>query len=77
MGVFWSPAEEPGAEPSAESGTSTTRCGGPSSWCAPTVLLVVCSLAIAVAAGPIYAFSERTAADLLDPAALHRRGAGR
>jgi multicomponent Na+:H+ antiporter subunit D len=34
---------------------------------APTALLVVCSLPIAVAAGPIYAFSERTATDLLDP----------
>jgi multicomponent Na+:H+ antiporter subunit D len=34
---------------------------------APAVLLVVCSLAIAVAAGPLFALSERTAADLLHP----------
>jgi multicomponent Na+:H+ antiporter subunit D len=33
---------------------------------APTVVIVTCSLAIAVAAGPIYAFSERTGRDLLD-----------
>ena len=33
---------------------------------APTAALVACSLAIAAAAGPIYALSERTAQDLLD-----------
>ena len=33
----------------------------------PTVALVVCSLAIAAAAGPLFALSERTAADVLDP----------
>ena len=32
---------------------------------APTAALVVCSLAVAAAAGPIYALSERTARDLL------------
>jgi multicomponent Na+:H+ antiporter subunit D len=33
---------------------------------ASTAALVAVSLAVAVAAGPIYAFSERTADDLLD-----------
>jgi hypothetical protein len=33
---------------------------------APTCALVVCSLAIAAAAGPIYAFCERTGRDLID-----------
>ena len=32
----------------------------------PTAVLVLCSLAIAAAAGPIYSFCERTARDLLD-----------
>ena len=32
----------------------------------PTAALVVCSLAVAAAAGPIYSLSERTARDLLD-----------
>jgi len=30
-------------------------------------VLVAVSLAVAAAAGPLYAFSERTAAELLDP----------
>jgi len=33
---------------------------------APTAALVACSLAIAIAAGPLYSLSERTARDLLD-----------
>jgi formate hydrogenlyase subunit 3/multisubunit Na+/H+ antiporter MnhD subunit len=33
----------------------------------PAALLVVCSLAIAVAAGPLFSLSQRTAADLLHP----------
>lgn len=65
MGVFWNPAEEPGAQPSTE---TTTRFGGPPLMVAPAVLLVGCSLAIAIAAGPLFALSERTAADLLHPA---------
>ena len=44
-----------------------------SSWSLPTAALVACSLAVAAAAGPIYALSERTARDLLDRDALHRR----
>jgi multicomponent Na+:H+ antiporter subunit D len=33
----------------------------------PTVSLAVLSLAIALAAGPLYRLSERAATDLLDP----------
>jgi multicomponent Na+:H+ antiporter subunit D len=62
MGAFWSPAEAPPARhPSA-----TNRSGGPALMVVPTAVLLACSLAVAVAAGPIYAFSQRTARDLLD-----------
>jgi multicomponent Na+:H+ antiporter subunit D len=64
MGVFWNPAEEPGAEPGP---VAPNRFGGPPLMVIPAALLVVCSLAIAVAAGPLFSLSERTAADLLDP----------
>jgi multicomponent Na+:H+ antiporter subunit D len=64
MGVFWNPAEEPSTEPTA---TSTSRLGGPPLMVIPAALLVVCSLAIAVAAGPLFALSQRTADDLLHP----------
>ena len=63
IGAFWSPPEDESAD------ASRRRCkrgGGPLLMVAPTAALVVCSLAIAVAAGPIYSFSERTAHDLLD-----------
>jgi multicomponent Na+:H+ antiporter subunit D len=66
-GVFWNPAEEPSGPATRTTEPTTGRLGGPVFMVAPTALLVVCSLAIAVAAGPIYAFSERTATDLLDP----------
>jgi multicomponent Na+:H+ antiporter subunit D len=60
--VFWSPAE-----PLVESGETVLRVRrGPVAMVVPTVALVVCSLGIAAGAGPIYAFSERTARDLLD-----------
>ena len=64
MGVFWNPAEEPGAVAAAG---PTRRLGGPPLMVIPAVLLVVCSLAIAVAAGPLFSLSERTATDLLHP----------
>ena len=66
MGVFWNPAEEPGVERELAP-TPTGRLGGPPLMVIPTVALVACSLAIAVAAGPLFALSQRTAADLLDP----------
>jgi multicomponent Na+:H+ antiporter subunit D len=61
MGAFWNPREDGVSDPPGE------RLGrGPVLMVAPTAFLVACSLAIAVAAGPIYSFSERTARELLD-----------
>jgi multicomponent Na+:H+ antiporter subunit D len=62
-GVFWSPATEPPESPGHDAG----RLGGPVLMVAPTAVLVVASVALAVAAGPFYDFVERAAADLLDP----------
>ena len=64
MGVFWNPAEEPGVDRPSE---PARRIGGPPLMVIPTAVLVACSLAIAAAAGPLFALSQRTAADLLDP----------
>jgi multicomponent Na+:H+ antiporter subunit D len=64
MGAFWSPPEDEGAQASAES--AGRRGGGPPLMVVPTAALIACSLAVAAAAGPIYALSERTARDLLD-----------
>jgi multicomponent Na+:H+ antiporter subunit D len=63
-GAFWSPAEDRDRPPAAE--RLLPSGGGPRLMVAPTVALVVCSLAVAVAAGPIYAFSQRAAEDLLE-----------
>ncbi len=60
MGAFWNPREDGVPEP------DVALARGPILMVAPTALLVACSLAIAVAAGPIYSLSERTARDLLD-----------
>jgi multicomponent Na+:H+ antiporter subunit D len=63
-GAFWSPPE---AEAKPVTATTPVRAGGgPFLMVAPTCALVACSLAVAVAAGPLYALSERTAQDLLD-----------
>jgi multicomponent Na+:H+ antiporter subunit D len=61
MGAFWSPREE--GAPGPPEGALAKR---PVLMVAPTAVLVACSLAIAVAAGPIYTYSERTARELLD-----------
>jgi multicomponent Na+:H+ antiporter subunit D len=63
IGVFWSPSE---SERPSTPRRALRSGGGPGLMVAPTAALVVCSLAIAIAAGPIYALSERTARDLLD-----------
>jgi multicomponent Na+:H+ antiporter subunit D len=62
--VFWSPAEEP-VEIRPDRRPPAGRA--PLAMMLPTVGLVACSLAVAAAAGPIYAFSQRTAGELLDP----------
>jgi len=62
--VFWSPAEQS----AGDAGVRRPPAGSaPLAMMLPTVVLVACSIAVAVAAGPIYAFSQRTARDLLDP----------
>jgi multicomponent Na+:H+ antiporter subunit D len=67
-GVFWNPAEDPPRDAPPTAPRPTGRLGAPVFMIAPTALLVIGGLAIAVFAGPIYDFAERTAADLLHPA---------
>jgi multicomponent Na+:H+ antiporter subunit D len=59
-GVFWNPRPALAGEP------APARHGEPWLMVAPTVALVVLSLAVAVAAGPLIELSRRAAADLLD-----------
>jgi len=61
-GAFWSPPEVT----TLPTPTPVRRSGGPLLMVAPTAALVLCSLGVAAAAGPIYSFSERAADDLLD-----------
>ncbi|HEY8543689.1 MAG TPA: Na+/H+ antiporter subunit D [Acidimicrobiales bacterium] len=61
MGAFWSPPEEATVAP-----PPPNRSGGPVLMVVPTTVLVLCSLGVAAAAGPIYALSERAAEDLMD-----------
>ena len=42
----------------------------------PTAVLVACSLAVAAAAGPLYALSERAADELLDRDSTSTRSSG-
>lgn len=63
-GAFWSPSE---VEKEAAIPIHRIRSGGgPFLMVAPTAILVACSIAVAVAAGPLYSLSQRTARDLLD-----------
>ncbi|MGD9703825.1 MAG: Na+/H+ antiporter subunit D [Acidimicrobiia bacterium] len=68
IGVFWSPVSEP------PTGTPHVvgRLGGPPLMVLPTIALMVLSLAIAAAAGPLYELCQRAATDLLDPSAYLR-----
>jgi multicomponent Na+:H+ antiporter subunit D len=61
-GVFWSPAEDTSIELSRQD----IGARGSRTMVGATAALVVCSLAVAAAAGPLYALSERTARDLFD-----------
>jgi multicomponent Na+:H+ antiporter subunit D len=62
-GAFWNPPEdEPDLPPYA-----VGRLGGPPLMVVPTAMLMLLGLGIAAAAGPLYALSQRAAADLLDP----------
>jgi multicomponent Na+:H+ antiporter subunit D len=73
MGAFWSPPEEAPAPAPPVAG----RAGGPWLMVVPTAALVACSLAVAVAAGPLYSLSQRAAGDLLDRDAYIHAVAGR
>jgi multicomponent Na+:H+ antiporter subunit D len=67
-GVFWKRAPAAATPLRADAGGS----GGPALMVGPTVVLAVVSIAMAVVAGPLYSFSERAAADLLDPSGYLR-----
>jgi multicomponent Na+:H+ antiporter subunit D len=70
-GVFWSPAEPVEAQASPR-GQPAGRIGGPVLMIVPTAVLVAISLAIMIAAGSLFALSERAAHDLLDPSSYVR-----
>jgi multicomponent Na+:H+ antiporter subunit D len=57
MGVFWGAPEKESPGPAA----------GLPLMIAPTAVLVACSIAVAIAAGPLYRLSERSARTLLEP----------
>ncbi len=59
LGAFWGDVA-PGAE-------AAVGRRGPALMIAPTIALALVSVAIAVAAGPLYRLCERAAGDLLDP----------
>ncbi len=59
-GAFWSPPEEPAPRSSSQGLRAQPRL-----MVATTAAVVGCSLAVAAAAGPLYALSERAARDLL------------
>jgi multicomponent Na+:H+ antiporter subunit D len=69
--AFWS-APQRAAANHGVGGGGPRRGAGPAAMVLPTVALVGCSLVVAIAAGPIYAFSQRTAHDLLDRGAYIR-----
>jgi multicomponent Na+:H+ antiporter subunit D len=63
-GVFWNPPEEPDEGDAGR--PDPPRLGGPVFMVLPTALVVAASLGIAVAAGPLYDVSRRSAGDVLD-----------
>jgi multicomponent Na+:H+ antiporter subunit D len=71
--VFWSPVE---GDAPAEA-HPVGRLGGPPLMVVPTIALAVLSVAIAVAAGPLYDLSQRAAVDLLDTSAYTQAVLGR
>jgi multicomponent Na+:H+ antiporter subunit D len=60
VGAFWGP-------PPAVEGRNPTTLRWPASMTVPTVALVAVGLAVAAAAGPIYALCDRAAADMVAP----------
>jgi multicomponent Na+:H+ antiporter subunit D len=68
IAVFWSPATEapePADTDAADAGAEPW--GGPALMVLPTAVLAAMTLAIGLAAGPLYDLSLRAASDLLDP----------
>jgi multicomponent Na+:H+ antiporter subunit D len=63
-GVFWGRADEP---PPIPESMEASRLKFPRLMSGATVGIAAVSVAIAVFAGPLYAYSERAAADLVDP----------
>ena len=68
ISVFWSPATEPLESP-PDSPADAEPLGGPLLMVLPTAVLAALTLAIGLAAGPLYDLSLRAAGDLLDPTA--------
>ena len=66
IAVFWSPARDP--VPDATCPGRASRSGWPAAHDPPTAALAALTLAIGLA-GPLYDYSLRPAADLLDPSA--------
>jgi multicomponent Na+:H+ antiporter subunit D len=66
ISVFWSPATEPLESP-PDSPVDSEPLGGPLLMVVPTALLAALTLAIGLAAGPLYELSLRAATDLLEP----------
>ena len=67
-GAFWNPVEDEPDLPPYPVG----RLGGPPLMVVPTALLTALGVGIALAAGPLYALSQRAATDLLDPSGYVR-----
>jgi multicomponent Na+:H+ antiporter subunit D len=67
ISVFWSPATEP--LPQGVGAGPDEPLGGPLLMVLPTAVLAALTIAIGLAAGPLYDLSLRAAADLLDPSA--------
>jgi multicomponent Na+:H+ antiporter subunit D len=66
-GVFWK-RQPAGMTVAPDAG----EAGGPLLMVVPTAALIAVSVAMAIAAGPLYSFSERAASDLLDPSAYRQ-----
>ena len=65
ISVFWAPARDP--VPDARLDRPGEPLGGPVLMILPTAALALLTLALGLAAGPLYDFCVRAAADLLDP----------
>ncbi len=72
ISVFWAPATEPPAEAVPDRLPAGEPLGGPLLMLVPTAVLAGLTVAIGLAAGPLYDLSMRAAADLLDPVAYLR-----